>query len=334
MLGKRVVMGALGALVGLAGAGLALFLLLWPRQRPAPDVRAEGTPEQLARGRYLVESVAACLHCHSEGAPELWATPPLPGREGAGGRCFGAEEGFPGRVCSTNLTAHPETGLGAWSDGEVLRALREGVGRDGRALAPPMPSEAYRGLSDADALAVVAYLRTLPAVPRQVPPRALPLPVELGLRLQPAPLEGPVPGPPAGDAMDAVARGRQLAEVAGCAGCHTPVDARHRPLPGRAWAGGRAFRMAGGAVVVSPNLTPHPTGLGGMDRATFVGLFRKWTGASRLRVPPAQNTPMPWLAYAGMRVEDLGALYDFLRTVPAVEQRVRIRPGAPRAAAD
>src|SRR5207244_3638806 len=122
------------------------------------------------------------------------------------------------------------TGLGGWTDGEILRAIREGVDRDGKALFPMMPYDGYRYLSDADAEAIVAYMRTLSPVSHRVPPRRLPFPLPLILPSLPKPLTGPVSSP---DPSSTVAYGEHLTMVAGCRFCHTPVDARTQPLPGK-----------------------------------------------------------------------------------------------------
>src|SRR5216110_697497 len=94
---------------------------------------------------------------------------PVVSAHNAGSACIGPEQGAPGKICFPNLTPDPETGLGAWTDGEILRAIREGVSRDGRALFPMMPYTEFRALSDEDTRAIVAYLRTMPAVKNAVP---------------------------------------------------------------------------------------------------------------------------------------------------------------------
>jgi hypothetical protein len=66
------------------------------------------------------------------------------------------------RAVAANIAPDRETGIGAWSDAEIARAIREGIRRDGRVMGPPMPFELYRKLSDADTAAIIAYLRTIP----------------------------------------------------------------------------------------------------------------------------------------------------------------------------
>jgi mono/diheme cytochrome c family protein len=117
-----------------------------------------------ARGRYLVR-IMDCAGCHTDGGPMGM---PDPSRYLAG-----SEVGFgvpgAGVVYPGNLTPDAETGLGRWSDAEIIRALRHGRGRDGRALAPVMPWPSYSALTEADAEAIVAYLRSLEPVRHAVP---------------------------------------------------------------------------------------------------------------------------------------------------------------------
>ena len=90
---------------------------------------------------------------------------------GAGGRPFlpsfvkGLPERWTGAV-SRNVTAHREQGLGGWSDAEIKRAITQGIGRDGRRMVEPMAFAWYAGIRDDDLDAIVAYLRTLPPLPR------------------------------------------------------------------------------------------------------------------------------------------------------------------------
>lgn len=319
---KKVLGAALGVLV-LAVAALAAFVFTYrPAQRPAPEVEVDRSPERLARGRYLVESVLACSDCHSS---RDWSRfgGPVVGPAFAGGDCIGPEGGMPGRVCAPNLTPDPATGIGAWTDGEILRALREGVSRDGRALFPHMPYLGYRHLSDRDAHAVVAYLRTLPPVDHPVPRSEIDFPVSFFVKRLPQPLASPVPEV---DPRDPVTYGRYLATVSGCAFCHTPIDDRNQPLPGMELAGGHLFRGPWG-VVASANLTPSSTGVGGRTEESFIGLFRAFAGEdAAVPVPASANTVMPWLAYAGLSDQDLSAIWAYLQSVPPIESSVERRP--------
>ncbi|MBV8852963.1 MAG: c-type cytochrome, partial [Sinobacteraceae bacterium] len=122
---------------------------------------AMGVPAELAnaslveRGRYLARA-ADCEACHTTASGPVFA----------GGRAFNLPFGT---LYSTNITPDRETGIGAYTDAEFLRALHQGIGRTGGRMYPAMPYASYTYMSDADALAIKAYLFSLPAV-HAVPP--------------------------------------------------------------------------------------------------------------------------------------------------------------------
>ena len=126
--------------------------------------RVQSADTAIERGRYLV-AVAGCSDCHTPGA--------LLGRPDATRRLAGSDVGFavpglgvfPGR----NLTPDPETGLGRWTEADIVAALTKGVRPDGRTLAPVMPWRALAGLTPADARSIAAYLKSLPPVHNPVP---------------------------------------------------------------------------------------------------------------------------------------------------------------------
>lgn len=312
-----------------AAAGAAIFLgIKKPNMRPAPELRVELTAENVERGRYLGENVADCLGCHSDHDAERFGFPVKPGTEGAGGYVFSKGEGVPGRVAAQNITPDKGTGIGDWSDGEIARAIREGVRRDGSPLFPMMPYPDYHSMSDDDVKAIVAWLRTLPARQNKAPDRELDFPVNVLVKFMPRPVDGVIPAPPAGDP---VARGRYLTTIAGCRNCHTPRDGKGRPLMNQAFSGG--WEMVGPwGRVVTANITPHAsTFVGQSSRGQFIARFKAHAGLTADSAPPAKpgmNTVMPWIAFAGMTDEDLGAIYDYLRTLPPVDKRVVSFPDA------
>lgn len=325
---KKVLLAAL-AVVLVGALGAAGFVgLMRPRVRAASAQKVEATPEKLARGRYLAENVAVCFHCHSQEEKAVFGTPSKPGTLGGGGMCLGPEQGFPGTMCASNITPDAETGLGQWTDGEILRAIREGVSRDGRALMPVMPYSLYRDMADEDVEAVVAYLRTIPAIRNPIAQPKLEFPLNLVVRFLPEPVEHPVSAPAR---TDTVAYGKYLVTVGGCVECHTPKNEQNQPDPGKLLAGGQEFDLGNGAVVRTANLTPHATGLGGLGRDMFIGLFKRHAGVRR-QVEPRFNTVMAWLSYAGMTEADIGSIYDYLQTVPPVDNSITSWP-APRVAA-
>lgn len=257
------------------------------------------------RGRYLVEVLGACGNCHTPKGPQG----DVPGKHLAGG--FQLDDSF-GTWITPNITPDPETGIGRWTDAEIIRAIREGKRPDGRTLGPPMPYDLYRRLADSDVTAMVAYLRTVTPV-RQVVPRSqykIPIPDSYG------PPVGVVPDPPR---QDAVKYGEYLAgPVAHCVECHTPFLPEGHPDTSRLGAGGLPFRGPWG-VSYAANLTPDPgTGLGGWKDGEIIASIY---GARRSggRVLP----PMPTQHYAqGIAEGDLRAILAYLRSLPPIPHKV------------
>jgi mono/diheme cytochrome c family protein len=327
----RVVLWILLGMVVLVGGVLAWLALRSPEQRPASLEKIEATPERLARGKYLTLYVSDCVGCHSDFHYERFAIPVKSGTEGQGGFLFDKKLGVPGLVQAQNITPDPETGLGQWTDGEILRAMREGVNRNGHALFPMMPYEALRAMSDEDARSVVAYLRTLKPIRHAVTPKRLDFPVNLFVKFAPRPLTGPVTAP---EPKDGLAYGKYMVTIAGCGICHTPIDDKGKPIPGMEFSGG--FRFPGPwGLVVSANITPDPDNyMGQATRDEFIGRFKSFEGYTEENTPvatPGRNTVMRWPAFAQLTHEDLGAMYDYLKTVKPIKKKVVPFPDAPLA---
>jgi hypothetical protein len=176
--------------------------------------------------------------------------------------------------------------------------------------------------------AVLAYVRSLKAIENSnVPERVLSFPLNLIVRTLPrAAAPQPRPSP-----EDKLAYGRYLTRSALCADCHTPIDERGTPLPGRDFAGGMEFYETGYRVR-SANLTPDAdTGIGSWTEQQFIDKFKGFENtepAALSETERRQNTVMPITAYAGMTREDLSAIYAFLRTQKPVVNRVTRFPDA------
>jgi hypothetical protein len=215
--------------------------ILGPRRRPLTARKFESTPQRLARGEYLVHNVTLCVLCHSEHNFKAPGAPVIEGTLFAGTHF--EEEGLPGDVYSANLTPDPETGTGAWSDDQWSRAIREGIGHDGRALFPMMPYEHFHFMSGEDVAAVIVYLKTVQPVKRRQPSTRLVFPVNYLIKTVPEPLTGPVPEP---DRSTPEARGAYLVQMATCSDCHSPSDDQGREIPGMDFSGGSLYCRAVG----------------------------------------------------------------------------------------
>jgi mono/diheme cytochrome c family protein len=222
-------------------------------------------------------------------------------------------KGFPGKVYAPNISPDPETGAGTWTDDQLARAIREGVGHDGRALFPFMPYQDFRALSDEDLASIIVYLRSIPPVHMQQPPTQLIFPVKYLIRSVPQPLDGTVAEP---DVSTPEKRGKYLVTVAGCTDCHTPQDAHGQPVQSMAFAGGFIFDGPWGRVA-SANITPDPSGIPYYDLAMFTQVIR--TGYVKARM---LNQIMPWHDYRGMTDEDIAGLFAYIKTLKPVQHRV------------
>jgi mono/diheme cytochrome c family protein len=323
MSAARISVWLLGGLGVAALLTCIVFLLVFPRRHAASNVVVHATPALVERGRYLVRNVATCLGCHSAYYTDRVMAPVIPGTEGQGGYPFTEQWGVPGLVNAQNITSDPVYGIGKWTDGEVIRAFREGIDRNGRALFPMMPYQHYARMSDADALAVVAYLRTLPPIAHAIASRRLPLPVEQIIKTLPAPVKTPIATPDRGS--DAEGYAKYLVDMAACVECHTPHDEHNRLVVGKEFSGGWPIRGPWGTVV-SANISPDPeTFVGRVTREGFIRRFKSFAAydsETAPRTPYNQTTIMPWLHYSHLSEDDLGLIYDFLRRQPPIRHAV------------
>jgi mono/diheme cytochrome c family protein len=272
-----------------------------------------GAPPELAsadivaRGKYLTEA-ADCVVCHTARG----------GQPYAGGAAFPTPFGV---LYSPNITGDQQTGIGAWTDAEFLRAVHEGVGKDGQHLYPAFPYESYTLMTDADVLAIKAYLLSLPPVHAVPPPTRLNFPFNQrwlmafwaafyspNARFQPHP-----------DRTPAWNRGAYLAEALGhCGDCHTPrnlgqaLDNRQK-FAGALTGGWRAY-----------NITADPaSGVGAWNDAALAEYMREGHADGH----GAAGGPMGEVVDASLSQltpGDVNAIVAYLRSVPGIRS-----PGLP-----
>lgn len=290
-----------------------------------PKLPASADEAVIKRGEYLAHSVSHCSVCH---VPEdvtlnrqYGEHPPM-----SGGYVW--DMGPMGKLYSRNITPDPETGIGAWTDEELARAIKWGVGRDGKMLV--FMSLSVPAMADEDVQAIVSYLRTTSPVKKQVPGHEYTL-VSKWLATQVTPdfrkqlldgLQYVAPGD-----EPSIERGKYLANGPGaCVGCHSPFDLMSMKL-GTKFAGSTEpepdYKDAT-FVYRMPNLTPDPeTGhIASWDENQFVGRFR----AGRVLA----SSKMPWEAFREMTDADLRSIYRYLKSLPPVKQYI----GPPRRKAD
>ncbi len=262
---------------------------------------AAGAETLLERGDYLMRSIVACGNCHTPQTP----SGPAPGMELAG-QLMTQEEAF--TAYAPNITQDKETGIGAWTDAQIITAIREGRRPDGSLIGPPMPIDLYRRMSDRDVRAIVAYLRTVTPVENVMPKSVynIPLPPNWG------PPVGQVPETPRDDT---VAYGAYLAGPLGhCIECHTPMVQGRPDFENQLGAGGFHFPGPWG-VSVSSNITPHPEdGIAGYTDAELKRVIAIGLRPDGSRLMP----PMGIAYYRNIRDADLKAIIAYLRALGPV----------------
>ncbi len=317
---------------GLAACGLAIGLCLFmligvtrghaapanPARKP-PSARipanfsAKPTPQRMARGRYLVETVAGCFDCHS---PHEYVRGQWIARKGL----KGAGQIFPGNmiplpphslVVAPNITPDRATGIGSWTDAEIARAIGDGVAKGGRLLFSLMPYASFHALTTEDLKSIVVYLRSLKPVHHALPTTRMPFPVQVQLNQVTA-------LPPPAHASAEVRRGWYLTRMAGCADCHTPILANGTRPASMVLAGGLHFQGPFGNVF-SLNITPDPSGISFMTEMMFARTLQtgRVNGTGR-----RLNPIMPFGDLRNLRPADLRDMYLYLRTVPKVRHEI------------
>nr|HEX4317166.1 c-type cytochrome [Kofleriaceae bacterium] len=243
------------------------------------------TAELVARGKYLA-ALGGCGGCHEA--------------DYAGG--LEVPEPF-GTWRSPNITPDEATGIGTWSDDQILQGIREGVRPDGSHMYPIMPYLLYNRLTDSDGRALVAFLRALPAVGRTSPPNQLELP-------QP---HAAIPANEPDFTDDPYRHGEYLAAVMLCSHCHATPGGD----PSKAFAGG--MKLDG---VVAPNITS--------DRATGIGTWTEEQIAQALQTMTRPDGrviqgPMQLMltGWSQMTAPDRGAVAAYIHQLPPVKNPVQ-----------
>jgi mono/diheme cytochrome c family protein len=272
------------------------------------DARSQENNALAEKGQYIFSLTGGCA-CHS----------PPKGIPYAGGREFPIPLG---KVYSTNLTSDKETGLGNWSERQVHDAMVKGIRPNGERLIPAMPYEAYSGMAVEDLKALVAYLGTLKPV-RKVnlrPPTHVrffrPLVTPIWLKLFGRFYDSPARAPSGG-----IERGRYLVDhVSLCGDCHTPRNFIGAPERKLYLAGAKKGQGPFGAEV--PNITPDKeTGIGGWSRSEIADLLLSGTKPDLDNVQGLMAEVIE-AGYKNMRKEDALAIADYLKSVPAIKNKV------------
>ncbi len=249
----------------------------------------------VARGKYLMEGIVACGNCHTprDDKGQLQRDKGL-----SGGLLLDIA---PFKAYPANVTPDADTGIGKWTDAQLARAIREGIRPDKSLIGPPMPIEFYRRMADADVAAIIAYLRSQPAVKNTVPRSTYRIPLP------------PTYGPPVGKVKapsprDKLKYGKYLADIGHCMECHTPRNEKGELVLANLGAGGQVIEGPWGKTV-SRNLTP--TGLKDWSDGQIAKAIRD--GVDRNGQP--YRPPMAYTFYKNINDADMSALITYLRSL-------------------
>jgi mono/diheme cytochrome c family protein len=274
---------------------------------PCPSA-AQPSAAEVARGRYIFGATGGCgCHTTPKQAPN------------AGGRRY---DGPFGTVYATNITPDRQTGIGAWTDDQIITAIRLGRRPNGERLLPVHPYPVFNGMSEGDLRALVAFLRTVPPVNRANTPKRISVPLFESVFL-PAWLAAFAPRetPPATAPTSGIARGEYLVRAVGhCGECHTPRTVTQATDNSRFLAG----TAKGPEDSSVPNITPDKaTGLAWTveEIADYLATGNKPDGdvAGGLMGEVIQGT---LAGYKDMTRADLLAIAQYLKTIPPIRNRV------------
>ena len=268
-------------------------------------------PDQLARGKYVFGATGGC-GCHTE--PK--------GAVNAGGRKY---DGPFGTVYSSNITPDPKTGIGSWTDEQIITAVRLGRRPNGERILPVHPFTSFNGMAEEDLTALVKFLRSVPPVNKPTPPKRITIPMFESVFL-PAWLMtfASKETPPATAPVSGVARGEYLVRAVGhCSECHTARSALTMALDTSRFLAGNT-KKTGPEGQATPNLTPDKgTGLDWSEEqiVTYLQTGNRPDGdvAGGLMGEMIQGTAA---GYKDMTKADLQAIARFLKSIPAVKNKI------------
>ena len=278
---------------------------------PAPAAAADASPADLAaRGKYIFGAAGGC-GCHTE--PEKGK--PL----NAGGRKY---DGPFGTVYSTNITSDRQTGIGAWTDEQIIAAIRLGRRPNGERLIPVHPFTVFNGMAEEDLRALVAYLRSVPPVNRPNTPKKITVPLFESVFLPAwlaafAPKEKPPPAAP----TTGPARGEYLVRAVGhCGECHTPRTVTQATDNSRFLAG----NPKGPEDSEVPNITPDKdTGLTWSEEeiANYLCSGNKPDGdvAGGLMMEVIQGTSA---GFKDLTKADRLAIARYIKSIPPIRNKI------------
>jgi mono/diheme cytochrome c family protein len=296
--------------------------------RPTTAVKVSATPEMLERGGYIVNQNAACGACHTsrEGGTfkDFLEKGESTDKFLGGGNYLVVED--IGKVWIPNITPDVQTGIGGWSDDEIMRAVRDGIAKDGHLMMPMMPFASYQHMSDRDAEAVVAYLRSVPPVKLDKPRQETDLGVMGNFFIGHGVAHHlPAKNVPEVSRANKVEWGKYVMRLGHCWECHSskgmsPTDIDEKDfMAGYADPDPIVIKQMG--KLYDRNLTPDvETGLGKYTAEQIKAALKNGTRLDGKKMAPPMSLMIPH--FSGMTDEDLDALIAFLKSLPAVKNKI------------
>lgn len=314
---KKVIPVALLVILALTGITYLYIRYALPKIPPVPEIVINHQDSSLLRrGEYLAEHVSICVDCHSPRDINYFSWPNVKGQKGAGGPFLSQKLGytFPGESFTPNITP---ANLGNWSDGELYRLLTTGIDKDGNTINHAMPFQNFSHLDPSDAKAIIAYIRTLPAI-KNTPAGVTK--INFFHSLYNRTISREVKPIYVDSLKTAIDSGHYLVTIASCNDCHTPKKWLEINDTTRLLSGGVEFPLPTGGFVHSANLTPDESGLQTWTEEVFVKKFKSMRDSGAIYKVAANsfNTLMPWSDYDGMTERDLKAIYAYLRSIKPV----------------
>jgi mono/diheme cytochrome c family protein len=268
--------------------------------------------DTVLKGQYIFSLAGGCA-CHSD--PK--------GTQHAGGRALLIPFGT---VYSTNLTTDKQTGLGGWTDQQIADATTKGIRRDGSRILPVMPYGLYSGMAQDDLKSLIAFLRTLKPVIKPTPELRTSVPL-----LRSVAAEGWLKAfgqfftPPPTAPKNGIERGKYLVDhVAICVDCHTPRSSIG--VPNRALYLAGAGKDIGPLGELVPNITlDKDTGIGAWSREDIAELLTKGTKPDLDYVRGLMYDVIEGTShgYRKMSREDALAIADYLKSIPAIKNKIK-----------
>jgi mono/diheme cytochrome c family protein len=256
------------------------------------------------RGGYLVDGILTCGNCHT---PKGSRGVELREKLHSGGSIEWDTPAF--KVMGSNITPDPETGIGKWSDAEIKTAIQHGTRPNGTPLAPIMPFAFYKVFTPGDLDAIVAYLKSVPAIRNEA---QAPI-YKAAMHVDTVPDAAKPPSE--ADLRDPVKYGHYLVTIGHCMECHTPMVRGERQFTTAYGKGGFRFEGPWGESF-SRNITSHrEKGIGAWTDDEIKAAITKGVRKDGTPLKP----PMGYGWYARMSAADLSAIVAYLRTVPPLE---------------